>query len=142
MPLFRDQLRDATLTDPNTMKSYPVGYKNSISVALTASSATQTVFVPTSDIQFIDAYVTFSTASASGTVDIYHDTGTGAPGSGTTMTTGAASLAGTANTPVYLKPATTSPIVKAGDRVSLVIAGTMTSLVGGLITINFAKTNQ
>lgn len=108
-----------------------------ISEALTATDATRTVFVATRACRVKSIKEVHATASSSGTLQLEKCTGTTAPGSGTTLLTGTMSLAGTANTVVSgtLIATVASLTLAAGDRLSIVIAGTMTSLVGGRVTI-------
>lgn len=111
-----------------------------ISEALTATDATRTVFVATRACRLKAVKEVHSTASSSGTLQIEKCTGTTAPGSGTTLLTGTMSLSGTANTVVSgtLIATVASLTLAAGDRLSIVIAGTMTNLVGGRVTLAVA----
>jgi hypothetical protein len=79
----------------------------------------------------------FATASSSGTLTVEKLTGTTAPGSGTVLLTGTLALSGTANTVANgtLIATVASLTLAIGDRIGIVIAGTMTSLVGGQATI-------
>lgn len=107
------------------------------SEALTATDATRTVFVATRSCRFKGVKEVHSTASTSGTLQIEKCTSTTAPGSGTVLLTGTMSLAGTANTVVSgtLISTVASLTLAAGDRLSIVIAGTMTNLAGGRVTL-------
>lgn len=109
-----------------------------IDVPLTASSATQTVRVLPAlggNYQVAGVSSCFSTASSSGTVQVEVATGTQAPGSGTNQLTGTLALSGTANTvsngTVIASPTTIAP----GNRVNIIIGGTMTSLANGMVEI-------
>lgn len=111
-----------------------------INVALTATDATRTVFVATRACRLKAVKEVHSTASTSGTLQLEKCTGTTAPGSGSSLLTGTMTLAGTANTVVSgtLVATVATITLAAGDRISIVIAGTMTNLVGGLATITLA----
>lgn len=111
-----------------------------INVALTATDATRTVFVATRACRLKAVKEVHSTASSSGTLQLEKCTGTTAPGSGTSLLTGTVSLAGTANTVLSGTPSSTVATITlaAGDRISIVIAGTMTNLVGGFVSITLA----
>lgn len=112
----------------------------SFDIELSATDATKVVVVCTRAMRFKAISAAFTTASTSGTLQVEKLTGTTAPGSGTVLLTGTMSLAGTANTVVSGTPITTvaSITCAAGDRVGIVIAGTMTGLAGGIGTIMFA----
>lgn len=108
-----------------------------ITEALTATDATRTVYVATRAVRFKAVSVVWTTGSTSGTLQIEKCTGTTAPGSGTTLLTGTVTLAGTGNTVGTGTPIATvaSLTLAAGDRLGIVIAGTMTNLVGCRITL-------
>jgi hypothetical protein len=109
-----------------------------ITVPLTATDATRTVFIATTAMRLKAVSRIFSTASTSGTVTVSKDTGTTAPGGGTALLTGTLALSGTANTVVNgtLISTTSTLQLAAGDRIAIVIAGTMTNLVGGIVTLS------
>lgn len=111
-----------------------------IAVAFTATDATRHVFVCTRAMRLKAASSVFSTASTSGTWTVEKLTGTTAAGSGTALLSGAVALSGSANTVANgtLIATVASLTFAAGDRVGIVIAGTMTNLVGGVGTITLA----
>lgn len=107
-----------------------------VNVALTATDATRTVFVATYPCKVLAVKEVHSTASTSGTLTLEKCTGTVAPGSGDVLLTATMSLAGTANTVVSGTVLTNGiATLAAGDRLSIKIAGTMTNLAGGLVSI-------
>jgi hypothetical protein len=108
-----------------------------IPVAFTATDATRHVFICTRAMRLKACSSVFTTASTSGTWTVEKLTGTTAPGSGTALLTGTVALSGSANTVANgtLIGTVASLTFAAGDRVSIVIAGTMTNLVGGIGTI-------
>lgn len=81
----------------------------------------------------------FATASSSGTLDLQVDTGTTAPGSGTTQLTGTLSLAGTANTAVNGTIIASPTTIAAGNRLTFKTGGTLTSLANCNATIALIK---
>lgn len=114
---------------------------------VTSSSSSQTVFVAPAksglngSYQFVWMTATFGTASASGTVTIEKATGTTAIGSGTALLQATMSLAGTANTPVD-SSGSSAPVtnpdtlqMNSGDRLNVILGGSLTSLANGQITI-------
>lgn len=105
---------------------------------LTATSATFTAFVNdnlSGTFKVAAVSTVFSTASTSGTVQVEVATGTQAPGSGTNQLSSALALSGTANTPANGTIVAAPTTITAGSRVNVVIAGTMTNLVNGVVTI-------
>jgi len=110
-------------------------------VPLTATDATRTIFIANRAMRLKAVSRIFSTASTSGTVTVTKDTGTAAPGAGTALLTGTLALSGTANTVVNgtLISTTSSLQLAAGDRIAIVIAGTMTNLAGGILTLSLER---
>jgi hypothetical protein len=106
---------------------------------LTAASATQIVFACPAGQTFMVSEVRsiFSGASSSGTAQLEVLTGTQAPGSGTAIT-GTISLSGTANTLTVTAP-TTKVVMAAGSRLNVILAGTLTGLVGGYIQVTLKR---
>src|SRR5262249_54513142 len=70
------------------------------------------------------------------TVDVVKDTGTTAPGGGTSVLTGAMTFSGTANTRVVGTVSSTIATVTlaAGDRLSAKFGGTVGSITGAAVT--------
>lgn len=109
-----------------------------INVPLTATSATQTVWVNPSiggTYQVAGVSTCFSTASTSGTLQVEVATGTQAPASGTNQLTGTLALSGTANTASNGTVITSPTTISAGSRINVIIAGTMTNLANGMAVI-------
>jgi hypothetical protein len=105
---------------------------------LGASSTSLTAFVnDTLSGQYVIAGVaaTFGTTSSSGTLQVEVATGTQATGSGTNQLTGIVSLAGTANTPVNGTVIASPTTIVAGARVNLILAGTLTGLANGCVSL-------
>lgn len=107
---------------------------------LTASSVSQIVFACPAGQQFQVSEVRsiFSTGSTSGTATVEVLSGTTAPGSGTAVTS-AIALSGTANTLTVTNPNSSNKVLNPGDRVNLIIAGTMTGLVGGFVQLTLKR---
>lgn len=108
---------------------------------LGASSTSQTAFVADANYIFTAVTETHGTASSSGTLQVEKATGTQAIAAGTNMLTGTISLAGTANTPLAGTLVTTASTVAiaAGNRVNLIIGGTMTSYANGSVVLTFVR---
>lgn len=113
-----------------------------IPVALTATDVTRTVFIATRPCRLKAVSTIFGTASSSGTLQLSKDTGTTAAGAGTALLTGTIALSGTANTVSTgtLSSTVATITLATGDRIAIVIAGTMTGLVGGFATITVTPT--
>lgn len=113
-------------------------YEYYTSPILTASSASQPLFTVPSDgctWQICAVSTRFTTASSSGTLQV-EIAGAGiAVGSGTNQLSSTISLAGTANTTVNGTVIASPTTVAAGSSVNLVLAGTLTSLAGCLVTV-------
>lgn len=117
------------------------------STTLSAASTSQTLFVFPKDLgqygqyMFSYAIVSFGTTSTSGTLQIERATGTQAIGGGTALLQATLSLSGTANTPVDSTgssapiAATNSLIFNGGDRLNILLAGTLTGLANCVVTV-------
>ena len=123
------------LSKPTSANLIPLEYV--MSVQLSATSASQQVFIADDYYQLVAVKEAHGTASTSGTLQVEHLTGTQASGAGSSMLTGTMSLAGTANTVISgTLVATLSTLQLApGDRLGLVIAGTMTNLANAVVTL-------
>jgi hypothetical protein len=103
---------------------------------VTAANYT-TFFIAPVPISILSVSEIHSTASSSGTLDITHDTGTGAPQSGSSIfASGTFNTAATANT-LQTKNNITNGVLKAGDRLSLLNGGTLTSLANVAVVITY-----
>lgn len=107
-----------------------------ITAFLTATDVTRAILVCQRPFTLVAASSVFATASVSGTVNLEKLTGTTAPGSGIALLQAVLALSGTANTVANgtLTATAASLNFAVGDRLGIVIAGTMTSLVGGIVT--------
>lgn len=111
-----------------------------ITVPLVAGTTSQSIFVCDAAYKLLSVKEVHGVASTSGTLMVEKCTGTTAPGSGTAALTGTVSLAGTANTVVSGTLNTDTSIqFAAGDRISIKIAGTMTNLAGGVLTLTYQR---
>ncbi len=83
------------------------------------------------------AAVCCSSSSTVPTVDIKKDTGTTAPGSGSTLLTGVITFSGTANTVVTgtLISTVATLTLAAGDRLTVSFAGTVGSIVNATVSV-------
>lgn len=115
-----------------------IPYEFVIGTGITTTAGSTTIFLMPSTVetwQVAGASVTFSTTSSSGTVTVSVDSGTNAPGAGTAQLTGTMSLAGTANTPVNGTVIASPTSITSGSRISYTTAGTLTGLVGCVLTV-------
>lgn len=110
-----------------------------VSAAVTTTAGSTTMAVLDGAYQVASVSVVFSTTSSSGTLTVTVDTGTNAPGAGTAQLTGTMSLSGTANTVVngtlIAAPTTTA----AGNRIAFTSGGTLTGLVGCVVTVTLKR---
>ena len=110
-----------------------------------ASLADQVLFTADRGYEVIAASAVWSTASGGATnVQLTRDTGTDAPGAGTDLlsndTNAGFQTDGTANTvEVGTWKDTRFNFLMAGDRLSLDFSGTLTSLVGVVVTVSLRK---
>jgi hypothetical protein len=109
---------------------------------LIATSASQIIYIAPSvsgDKWQLDSVSSiFGTASTSGTVQVEYLTGTAASGTGTALLATPLALSGTANTTAFVKPSVVKTL-NPGDRLGLVLAGTLTGLAGGFLQISLKK---
>ena len=113
-------------------------YEYAVQPQIGASTTSFSIWVNTSaggTYQVAGASVVFGTASTSGTMQVEVATGTQAVGGGTNQLTGTMSLAGTANTTVNGTLIASPTTIAAGNRVNIIIAGTMTSLANCVVTV-------
>lgn len=130
----------------NTLKYNPDGTTRyvapiDVTVPLVAATVSETIWIAPFACELVSVREVHRVASSSGTLQVQKLTGTTAPGSGTNLLTGTVSLAGTANTVVSgtLIGTTASLRFAAGDRLGTLIAGTMTSLAGGVLVCTFKQ---
>lgn len=105
---------------------------------LGAASTSQTIFVcdtVSGNFQIAAVSVVFGTASSSGTLQVEVATGTQAVGSGTNQLTGTVSLSGATNTPQNGTIIASPTTIAAGNRVNIILAGTLTSLANACVTV-------
>ena len=113
-----------------------------INVPFNAASVDQWTFVADAGYMLDSVELIFTVTSSSGAIDIKKSTSVQAPASGATMLTGTGSLAGTANTVTALTPHGTggNKSLADGNTMSVCYTGTMTGLVGGILTIRMKRT--
>lgn len=82
-------------------------------------------------------YVNKTAGTGTGTVTVTKDTGTAAPGAGTSLLTTTIAVTAVANTvtPGTLISSPTTLTLAAGDRLSVLFAGTLTTLAGVVVTV-------
>lgn len=108
-------------------------------VPLTATSANQTVFIAPIGYKVTAIRESHGTAGGSGaSASLEILTGTTANGSGTAVTGSATALNGTANTVQTIIP-TGAFTLAAGNRLGVVVAGTLTALANCCFEISITK---
>ena len=156
--LFRDEY---PLLSPNAAIDENVGIESSLGSKIigkwsetlqiqAATAVNQSIFIAPYNCEVVEVDISWDVASASGTVQLEHDTGTTAPGSGTALlsansggTANALSTAGTAYTVNkfsvakgnFVTPDNSSFQLSKYDRLSLVFSGTQTGLVGLVVSV-------
>ena len=87
-------------------------------------------------------YVNKTAGTGTGTVTVTHDTGTQAPGGGTSLLASAIAVTAVANTvtPGTLTTTTSALTLAKGDRLSVLFAGTLTTLAGVVVTVTLTPT--
>lgn len=102
------------------------------SAAATADMVNQAVFIADRDYVLTGVNAIWETASSSGTLQISKATGTQACGSGTSLLASTINTAGTANTVTAgtLTATAANLLIASGNRVCMVVGGTLTSQAG------------
>jgi len=105
-----------------------------------ASAATGAL--PQGKYLYAGAQVFYTTASTSGTIQFFHDTGTQAPGAGTAITA-ATSIATAGPLTVYVPQSSglslATQVFSPGDRISMTFAGTMTGQANLTVSMYMAR---
>jgi hypothetical protein len=157
MPLFKDEL---PLLSPNSAIDEGLGIETSVGSKLSGSwneilysqyqAAIPTAgsvigFVFPFPAELVGGYIIWSVASASGTVQLFKDTGTTAPGSGTALLGSAIPTSTTANT-VFQFPKSQAFVSNSsilqfakGDRLDITFGGTFTSQANLVIVAQLKK---
>lgn len=101
------------------------------------SGSSYTFFMANRAYRVKAASCSCSSTSTVPTVDVIKDTGTTAPGGGTSVLTGVMTFSATANTRVTGTPSSTVATVTmaAGDRLSTKWAGTVGSITGAIVSV-------
>ncbi len=88
------------------------------------------------------SWVAKTACTGTGTATVTKDTGTAAPGAGTSLLTGTFDTTTTANTVLNgtLTATTAALTMAAGDRLAILFAGTLTSLAGVVVTVQLQPT--
>lgn len=112
---------------------------------LNANTTSETLFVIPAGLpagsKYVVAGVTviFGTASSSGTLQIEVAQGTTATGSGVNQLTGTVNLAGSANTSLNGTVIAKPTQMGVGDRLNVILGGTLTSLANCMVTVLLQK---
>lgn len=110
------------------------------------SLATQSFFLANRDLQIASVQMFWSTAGTDAgavTIDVTKDTGTQAPGAGTSVLSAAVSAKTAANTvnAVTLSATVANLLLAAGNRLSVKFTGTLTALAGVVVVVNVQSTS-
>lgn len=117
---------------------FPVMRTITYNETLSASIGTTPFFIADMAYTVLSVnYVAKTAGSSTGTVTVTKDTGTSVPGAGTPLLTSTIAVNTTANTVTAgtLVTSTTTLTLAAGDRLSVLFAGTLTTLAGVVITV-------
>lgn len=145
MSLFRNEVPQ--MGKGTTINGSLIPDRIHLSIELTAASLSQTIFIcpvgttaaPNTTTWKVTAINSvFGTASSSGTFEVEVAASGVAIGSGTLQQASTTALSGTAATPVNT-PVTAGTVIKAGGMVNVIIAGTMTGLVAGSISVDLQR---
>lgn len=133
--------QSVSTADGLTVNSVIVPVLKTITYSPIVTDVSKVIFIATEAVQLVAVREVHAVASISGTLQIEKLTSTTAPGGGTTLLTGTVSLSGTANTVATGTLTGTVPSLQlaVGDRIGIVLAGTLTSLVGSLIEIDLKR---
>lgn len=160
--LFRDEIQvigpQAQIELPNGASAPTLVYVSPVQMVdvqgLSATSTSQSVFaappapsaasgfLPLGQYSLVAVTVAYGTASASGTLQVEKTPSGTAVGSGTNLLTGTINLASTPNTTFNgtLVSSPTTLQLNPGDRISLVLGGTLTSLANCAVSLFLART--
>ena len=125
----------------NLQQSVPQSELFSFAEAIGTGAVTHSTYIVPRKMRLISVTYVHATGSTSGTLQVAKCTGTQAPGSGTNLLTAtidmsATTVANTVTSGTLIATAATLTFAQ-GDRVAIVIAGTLTSLVGAHATLTF-----
>lgn len=128
-------------SDPSSFNLIPTEYIVTLPPLAAAGVIANNIFIADDYLQLVGFKEVHITASTSGTLQLEHLTGIQALGAGTSMLTGTVSNAGAAATVVSGTPVVTPAAVQLapGDRIGLVVGGTMTNLVGSTMVLYFKR---
>lgn len=110
---------------------------NQYQATIPAGGTSLTIFIANRAYRVKSVKAIWSTASSSGTVDVKKDTGTNAPGAGTTVLTGTIGTASTANTTASgtVTGTVATKTLAAGDRLAITFGGTTTLQTGLFVMV-------
>jgi len=101
----------------------------------TASIVSRDIFVSDGYYRVRAARLSFSVTSTSGTLQVETLLSGENAGAGVDQLTGTMDLSGTADTPVLGVVIAEPTLISPGDRVGIVLAGTLTGLINCLLTV-------
>lgn len=133
-----DSTRSALVVNGDGVTAHVVTDQEAFRITINANSVTTPVFIADKAYQVVSVTEVHSVVSSSGTLVVEKDTGTTAPGSGTSLfASGSLDLTSAINVPVTKALTATVATLKlaAGDRISFVFGGTLTGLVGAVTVV-------
>lgn len=121
----------------NVAGLYEANWQQYLAASVPVSGTSYTMFLANRAYRVKAVQVVCSSGSTVPTVDIIKDTGTTAPGGGTSVLTGVITFSGTANTVVTGTVTSTvaTKTLAAGDRLSHKWGGTVGSITGAIISV-------
>lgn len=130
-----------TTADKLTVGGVIVPQETVVTAYLDASTTDGNIFIASDAWVVTHIEAAWTVASTSGTLMLDKCTGTEAPGSGDDMLTGTIDMSGTANTVTAgtLHGTAANITLADGDRIAIDIAGTMTNLAGGVVTVHMKR---
>ena len=113
------------------------GWRQMLAASVPVSGQINTIFMAERAYRVKSVAIICSSSSTVPTVDVKKETGTTAPGSGTTVLTGVATFSGTANTRVAgtLTATVATLTMAAGDRLSVTWAGTVGTMIDACVEV-------
>lgn len=132
---------DTTSVDSLKVAGIIVPVTKIVTFNILVTALSQAIFIATEALQVVAVREVHGVASVSGTLNVEKLTSTTAPESGTAILTGTINLAATANTvnTGALSGTVATLQLAAGNRLGIVLAGTLTSLVGCMVQVEFKR---
>jgi hypothetical protein len=134
-----DSTKKALVVNGDGVSAQVISANDFLTFRIDANSVTAPVFTADRAYQLVSVTEVHSVVSSSGTLIVEKDTGTTAPGSGTSqfVSTNSLDLTSTINTPVTqpLNATAATTLFAVGDRIAFKFGGTLTGLVGSVTIV-------